>query len=520
MDPIPDLYGTPGDSLDRFLEHSLQPQRDWKEEGQDAWNRIERFFQVQCFRDELLLDQEVKVLKVVKGGSSGKGTTLNHRSDQDMILFLSCFSSFKQQARTREAIISFMEEKLIHCSRSLAYNITVIKHKDGKRTPRSLTLKVQSRKTDGIIWMNILPAYDALGPISRDSKDEKPAPEIYETLIRSKGYPGDFSPSFTELQRHFVKSRPVKLKNLLRLVKFWYLQYLRYKHRREQLPSKYALELLTIYAWEMGTKSSENFNLIEGFVAVMELLRDYQDICIYWTKYYDFQNEVVRNFLKKQLKTDRPIILDPADPTNNLGSRNGWEIVATEAAYCLHQACCVTADPSGRWDVQRARDIQVTVRQTGTEDWMLWTNPYSPIRKMKAEIRRELNLRGELRISFQEPRGERRLLSSRKTLSDYGIFSKVSIRVLETFPPEILVFVKYPDGQSKPFAINPDNTILDLKEKIKDAGGPCTEDQVLLLEDEELKDDDSLADHEIKDCDTIELSRDNLVWLLMSLPHP
>ncbi|XP_076778613.1 2'-5'-oligoadenylate synthase-like protein 2 [Arvicanthis niloticus] len=504
MDPFCDLYATPGHSLDRFLEHSLQPQRDWKEEGQDAWNRIERFFQEQCFRDELLLDQEVRVLKVVKGGSSGKGTTLNHRSDQDMILFLNCFSSFKQQARNREAIIDFIKKKLISCSRSLAYNITVFKHKEGNRTPRSLTLKIQSRKTDGIILMDILPAYDALGPISRD---EKPAPKIYETLIRSKGYPGDFSPSFTELQRHFVKSRPVKLKNLLRLVKFWYLKYLRYKYGRAQLPSKYALELLTIYAWEMGTNSSDSFDLDEGFVAVIDLLRDYQDICIYWTKYYDFQNEVVRNFLKKQLKGDRPIILDPADPNNNLGRRNGWDLVATEAAYCLHQVCCLTADPRRSWNVQRARDIQVTVKQTEMEDWTLWTNPYSPIRKMKAEIRRELNLCGELRISFQEPRGERQLLSSRKTLSDYGIFSKVNIRVLETFPPEILVFVKYPGGQSKPFAIHPDNTILDLKEKIEDAGGPCTEDQVLLWGDEELEDDDGLAELEIKDCDTIELSR-------------
>lgn len=71
------------------------------------------------------------------------------------------------------------------------------------------------------------------------------------------------------------------------------------------MPSKYALELLTIYAWEMGTKSSDSFSLDKGFVAVMELLRDYEDICIYWTKYYDFRNDVVANFLKEQLKGDR-----------------------------------------------------------------------------------------------------------------------------------------------------------------------------------------------------------------------
>lgn len=84
--------------------------------------------------------------------------------------------------------------------------------------------------------MDVLPAYDVLGPFSRDLK---PDPGIYEELIRSRGCPGEFLPSFTELQRHFVKSRPVKLKNLLRLVKFWYVQYLRRKNRGVTLPTKY-----------------------------------------------------------------------------------------------------------------------------------------------------------------------------------------------------------------------------------------------------------------------------------------
>lgn len=83
------------------------------------------------------------------------------------------------------------------------------------------------------------------------------------------------------------------------------LQCLKHKYQKVALPHKYALELLTIYAWEMGTDESENFNLDEGFVAVMELLRDYDKICILWTKYYDFQNEIVRNVIKQPLKEPR-----------------------------------------------------------------------------------------------------------------------------------------------------------------------------------------------------------------------
>ncbi|XP_053445750.1 2'-5'-oligoadenylate synthase-like protein 2 [Nycticebus coucang] len=497
-----DLYDTPGDRLDAFVRHSLQPHGDWKDEVKDAWQRIEQFLRDQCFHDELILDQEVRVLKMVKGGSTGKGTTLNYSSDLDLVLFLSCFSSFQDQAQLRGVIISFIEQKLIHCSRSLAYNISVAQHRKRTGTPRSLSLQVQSRKKSRDIRVDLLPAFDALGPFCPDSK---PVPKIYEDLIISSGCPGEFSPSFTELQRHFVKSCPPKLKSLLQLIKHWYLQHLKCKYRRVALPSKYALELLTIYAWEMGTNKSENFDMDEGLVAVMELLRDYKDICIYWTKYYDFQNDVVKNLIKQQLKECRPIILDPADPTNNLGRQKRWDVVAQEAVYCLRQACCTTVDPLEGWHVQRAKDILVTVKQTGEEAWILSVNPYSPIWKMKAEIKRKFGFIGQQRLSFQEPGGERQLLSSRLTLADYGIFSKVNIRVIETIPPEIQVFVKDSSGQSKPYAIDPNDSIRDLKGKIEEAGGPCVENQILKFHGRKLWNHRSLADLQIKDCDTIML---------------
>ncbi|KAM4827443.1 2'-5'-oligoadenylate synthase-like protein 2 [Thomomys bottae] len=501
MEFFPDLYGTPGAMLDSFLKTDLQPHSDWKEESQDAWRRIERFFREQCFQDELVVDQEVRVLKVVKGGSAGKGTTLNHRSDQDMVLFLSCFTSFEDQARHREDIIHFIEEKLERVRRSLAFDISVLPHRQWNVTPRSLTLRVQSRKHSETIQVDVLPAFDALGSFNPNSK---PAPEIYENLITSKGLPGEFSPSFTELQRHFVKSRPVKLKNLLQLVKYWYLRYVKCKYRGP-LPPKYALELLTIYAWEMGTDDSENFNLGEGFVTVMQLLRDNKDICIYWTKYYNFQNEVVRNTIKNQLRSPRPVILDPADPTNNLGRKKGWDQVAKEAANCLRQVCCISSD----WQVQPARDVQVTVKQRDMKAWSLWVNPYSAIWTMKAEIKRISVLQGRLRLSFLEADGNRQLLSSQKTLADYGIFSKVNIWALATSPSEIQVYVKNSSGQSKPYAIDPEDMVYDLKELIEKDGGPCVRDQTLKFQGRELKNHCSLENLKIKDCDTIVLIRRN-----------
>lgn len=82
-------------------------------------------------------------------------------------------------------------------------------------------------------------------------------------------------------------------------------QYVKAKCPRAMLPPLYALELLTIYAWEMGTQEDKNFRLEEGLTTVMELLQEYDLLCIYWTKYYTFQNPVIEDFVRKQLKRER-----------------------------------------------------------------------------------------------------------------------------------------------------------------------------------------------------------------------
>lgn len=56
----------------------------------------------------------------------------------------------------------------------------------------------------------------------------KPSPRVYTELISLYKSPnalkGEFSTCFTELQRDFALSRPTKLKDLIRLVKYWYKQ--------------------------------------------------------------------------------------------------------------------------------------------------------------------------------------------------------------------------------------------------------------------------------------------------------
>lgn len=82
-------------------------------------------------------------------------------------------------------------------------------------------------------------------------------------------------------------------------------QYVRAKCPRAMLPPLYALELLTIYAWEMGTLEDESFRLDEGLTTVMELLQEYELLCIYWTRQYTFENPIIEDCVRKQLQRER-----------------------------------------------------------------------------------------------------------------------------------------------------------------------------------------------------------------------
>ncbi|KAL1763368.1 hypothetical protein HispidOSU_014028, partial [Sigmodon hispidus] len=73
---------------------------------------------------------------------------------------------------------------------------------------------------------------------------------------------------------------------------------------RKSLPPQYALELLTVYVWECGSGETE-FNTAEGFRTVLELVTKYRQLRIYWTTYYDFQDQHISKYLHSQLQRSR-----------------------------------------------------------------------------------------------------------------------------------------------------------------------------------------------------------------------
>ncbi|XP_068937785.1 2'-5'-oligoadenylate synthase 3 [Petaurus breviceps papuanus] len=323
------LQQTPSWDLDNFISKFLQPNREFLGQVSRAVDIICSFLKENCFRNS-----STKVLKVVKGGSSAKGTALRGRSDADLVVFVSCFCGFEDQGTNRAEIITEIRAQLEACRREKHFDVRFEISK--WENPRVLSFTLMSKTLDHSVDFDVLPAFNALGQLGSGTK---PKPQVYIDLIDSYNNGGEFSSCFTELQRDFVVSRPTKLKSLIRLVKHWYKQCMRVPKGRGALPPQYALELLTIYAWEQGDGTA-HFNMAEGFRTVLELVQNYKNLCIHWKVNYDLENEIIKNFLTQQLRKPRPIILDPADPTGNLGHGTRWDLLAKEAASYANSICC------------------------------------------------------------------------------------------------------------------------------------------------------------------------------------
>ncbi|XP_076417195.1 2'-5'-oligoadenylate synthase 1A-like isoform X2 [Peromyscus maniculatus bairdii] len=357
------LSSTPARELDKFIEDNLLPDTRFCDEVRAAMDIMCKFLKEKCFRDA---SHDVSISKVVKGGSLGKGNNLNGRSDAELVVFVNNLSSFEDHLKRWAEFIQEIKKQLRKLQRENTIQLEFIIKSE--QWPNSLAhnFRLRSPDLDQEMECDVLLACDVLGDVSTK---KKPDAQIYIDLIskcKSLGLEGEFSTCFTELQHNFLKDRPDKLMNLIRLVKHWY--QLCEEKLGKPLPPQYALELLTVYAWERGS-GAPDFNTAQGFRTVLELVTKYRQLRIYWTVYYDFEDQYISKYLHRQLRRARPVILDPADPTRNVagGHSVGWWLLADEAATWLKYSCFSNCDKSivCSWNVQvkvRVPNHQVKIR--------------------------------------------------------------------------------------------------------------------------------------------------------------
>ncbi|XP_021078223.1 inactive 2'-5'-oligoadenylate synthase 1B isoform X2 [Mus pahari] len=343
-----DLRSIPASKLDKFIENHL-PDTSFCANLREVIDVLCALLKDRSFRGS---SRRVRASKGVKGGSSGKGTALNGRPDADLVVFLNNFTYFEDRLNQQGLLITEIKKQLCEMQHERRFGVKFEVH--SLRSPSSQVLSFKLCAPDLLkeVKFDVLPAYDLLDHLNIP---RKPNQQFYANLISGHAPPGkdgEFSTCFMEFRKYFLNWRPTKLKCLIRLVTHWY--QLCKEKLGDPLPPQYALELLTVYAWERGSQLTK-FNTAQGFRTVLELVTKYKQLRIYWTVYYDFRHREVSEYLHQQLKKDRPVILDPVDPTRNVAGLNpkGWRRLAGEAATWLQYPCFKYGDssPVCSWEV-------------------------------------------------------------------------------------------------------------------------------------------------------------------------
>ncbi|XP_043541202.1 2'-5'-oligoadenylate synthase-like protein 1, partial [Chiloscyllium plagiosum] len=376
---------------------------------------------------------------------------------------------------------------LTECARSIAnkisdINITLVSNSNIPPKSLSFALKSKKKYSDSVKF-DILPAFDAL----EGSSNGNTAHLRLIKFVSENGDPcGEFSACFTELQRNFVKQRNAKLKDLIRLLKYWYKEYVKPRESElapgQRLRAKYAVELLTIYAWEQGN-GTERFVTAEGFRTVLELICNYQNLHIYWTDRYNVNNQDIVNFLRKKLCGSRPIILDPADPTNNVASSDGWNVMVKEAKKCLSSSCVSGVQA---WKVQPMAQFEITVISLNGSSLPLMANSDTNILMIKNQIQQNWGIPvHQQRLMVNET-----ILNGGKTLLDSGIFFDAKLHLLVTNSMEI--FVRHPNGHNRKINVSPTDKVLSLKNEIQNLEGISPSQYYLTFQSQTLEDSHTL----------------------------
>nr|XP_034344892.1 inactive 2'-5'-oligoadenylate synthase 1B-like isoform X2 [Arvicanthis niloticus] len=326
------LRSIPASKLDKFIEDHL-PDTDFRDSLRRVMSVVSVLLKERCF---LGSSHPARASKVGKGGSSGKGTKAKGKSDADLVLYLSSLTSFEDLLNRREELIKEIKKQLDEIQHKENFVVKFGVRCSWSPNSQALRFKLSNPYLLKDVKFDVLPTCAFLGHLDIP---RRPNEQVYANLISGRTFPGmegKLSTSFMELQEYFLNCHPAKVKSLIRLVKHWY--QLCKEKLGDPLPPQYALELLTIYVWQRGSRGTK-FNTAQGFQTVLELITKYKQLRIYWTVCYDFIHPEVSDYLHKQLRKTRPVILDPADPTRNVAGSNseGWGRLAGEAATWLRR---------------------------------------------------------------------------------------------------------------------------------------------------------------------------------------
>ncbi|XP_070572510.1 2'-5'-oligoadenylate synthase 1A-like [Ptychodera flava] len=276
--------------LETFLE-SIQPT--------DSYNRSTGEL-VSMLVEWLQRHLSYRVDRVVKSGSFGKGTHVRGYADLDCVMVLNAFTGLGDRRDRGEEVLADIARQI----NNTRWAINV--HKD------YYVVKFTMQKGDVKLDVDLLPTFEVLGhyPPSKDTLEG-----IYRKMLQLGGRDVSFySAPLCQLQLEFVRLQPTRVKSLIRLVKYWLKVEVGGQEKPGmRYPKSFAMELICIHVWEKAG-SPLRFDMAVAFKAVLKQLENYRSMKVVWTKHYS------RNIAEQAMRAHsitKPILLDPANPTNN-----------------------------------------------------------------------------------------------------------------------------------------------------------------------------------------------------------
>lgn len=300
----------PGESLACFIDRVINPDTEYLAQCGKTINGVADVLKSQLFN--------YRVMRVIKGGSLGKGTAVRGRSDADLLFPIYDITSIRD-LKTR---LAYILQDIQSALQRSGYNIRNV-----NQTPFTIQFEILIDN----IWQSVdaLPIANLANDPSNPTRAELSA--IYEGMRRDPELRDYYHKCINPVQVEFVGQQQEKVKRVIRALKYWI------KTKKHELTS-FAAELLVIKAYEdlgkphPGTVSEERIMEL-----VFQMLKNFRNIKIAWTEFYD-----PRMFDTPSV----PYILDPTDPYHNLIRKQKTVDYWTNQAVALESWTTQGVDPS------------------------------------------------------------------------------------------------------------------------------------------------------------------------------
>ncbi|XP_067678138.1 2'-5'-oligoadenylate synthase 3-like [Haliotis asinina] len=302
--PAPIIEGMErGESLQHFIQHTVQPSSDFRRKCDHLVDRVTYFLQHHT---------RLSVNMVVRGGSLGKSTNVLGKSDVDLVVFINNIKSIEDLSKKMPILLSILEDALNSKWTDFAGYL-----EQGNRSDRGLQYNISCGDEDHDV--DILPSFNILGV-------KTPHEVFTEMKSKTDNERRLYAPCFSQKQVNFVKEAPIKVKNLIRLVKYWAKVEV---NREVKAVTSFFLELVVISYWR-NNGSPCDFVTQDWFRDVMTQLTDLTSLRILWPDEFDSASFCVY--------PKNPVVLDPTNPYINVAPRpKHHSLVMTSAQNVLYR---------------------------------------------------------------------------------------------------------------------------------------------------------------------------------------